>query len=255
LGRNDLAFFDSNLAVNYVTFGSDHQKLVGNPNGRHDVAAAPCNGTSIIHFACVNWHIFDNCSQTQHRPQTWVYLGKANEMYIPIMYYPYGNIINFSRTIRIHFFYKIRHWNHWVSGGKRPQSPPISLEIRGPLSNTWMLGWPHSPLQTAARSLNALPHNYVTNAPLVTIWDTPNSTQKPPLPFDDHHPHLIHPSFDRPYSPSQTASGSNQPFCHNTLCGPKDRPTDRQTDRWSRRMFHNTSAPLAMLIESDPLKT
>jgi len=25
LGRNDLAFFDSDLAVNYVTFGSDHQ--------------------------------------------------------------------------------------------------------------------------------------------------------------------------------------------------------------------------------------
>ena len=44
-------------------------------------------------------------------------------------------------------------------------------------------------------------------------------------------PHLIHPSLDRPNSPSQTASGSNQPFCHSTLSG----QIDRQTDRWERR--------------------
>jgi len=37
LGHNNLAFFDSNLEVNYVTFGSEHQKLVGNPDRRHDV--------------------------------------------------------------------------------------------------------------------------------------------------------------------------------------------------------------------------
>jgi len=48
-----------------------------------------------------------------------------------------------------------------------------------------------------------------------------------------------------PHSPPQTTSGSNQPFCHNTLCG--------QTYRWSRRMFHNMSAPLAMLTDSDAL--
>jgi len=56
-----MVFFDSNLAVNYVTFGSDHQKLVGNLNGRHDIATAPCSGTSIL---CVNCYIFVNCSQT-----------------------------------------------------------------------------------------------------------------------------------------------------------------------------------------------
>jgi len=30
------------------------------------------------------------------------------------------------------------------------------------------------------------------------------------------------------FEPPQTASGSNQPFCHNTLCGQTDRSTDRQ---------------------------
>ena len=44
-----------------------------------------------------------------------------------------------------------------------------------------------------------------------------------PFLFDDHHPHLINPSLDRPNSPSQTASGSVQPFCHNTLSGQTDR--------------------------------
>jgi len=55
--------------------------------------------------------------------------------------------------------------------------------------------------------------------------------QNCPFPFDDHHPHLIHPSFDRPHSPSQTASGSNQPFCHSRAYT----FPDRQTDRWNRR--------------------
>ena len=37
LGHNDLAFFDSDLAVNYVVFGSEHQKLTGNHDCRRDV--------------------------------------------------------------------------------------------------------------------------------------------------------------------------------------------------------------------------
>jgi len=65
-----------------------------------------------------------------------------------------------------------------------------------------------------------------------------------PFPFDDHHLHLIHLSLDRPHSPSQTAPGSNQPFCHSTLSGQTDRPSDTQTHRWSRtnRMVSKVSA-------------
>jgi len=37
LGHNDLAFFDSDLAVNYIMFGSEHQKLVGNHDRHNDV--------------------------------------------------------------------------------------------------------------------------------------------------------------------------------------------------------------------------
>jgi len=49
------------------------------------------------------------------------------------------------------------------------------------------------------------------------------SSRNLPFPFNDHHPHLIHPSLDRPHSYSQTASRFNQPFCHSTLSGQTDR--------------------------------
>jgi len=64
----------------------------------------------------------------------------------------------------------------------------------------------------------------VTNGPQIHL-------PKLPLPFDDHHPRLTRPSLDRLHSPSRTASGSNQPFCHSTLSGPTGRQTDRPTDR------------------------
>ena len=85
------------------------------------------------------------------------------------MYCPYGNIINFSRMSQIHFCYKIRHWNHWVSGANDPKINPFPLRhVRGP--------------------------------------------------------HLIHECLGWPYSPPQTSSGSNQPFCHNAFCRTTDGP-------------------------------
>ena len=51
---------------------------------------------------------------------------------------------------------------------------------------------------------------------------------KPPLPLRHVDPHLIHPFLDRPHSPIQTVSTSNE---HCSTIHPLDRPTDRQTDR------------------------
>jgi len=62
---------------------------------------------------------------------------------------------------------------------------------------------------------NGMPHIYSQNCP---------------FPFNHLHPHLMHPSIDRPHSSPQTTSRSNQPLCHNTPSGHTDRPTDRQTD-------------------------
>jgi len=85
---------------------------------------------------------------------------------------------------------------------------------------------------------------------LISYMGRCNSPPKLPFPFDHNRPHLIHLSLDRSHSPSQTASGSNQPFCHSTLLG--HRQTDRLTDGIGDR-----STPLALtltiLIDSDAL--
>jgi len=63
-------------------------------------------------------------------------------------------------------------------------------------------------------------------------WDAPNSPQNCPFPFNDHHQNPIHRDLARPHSPSPTASGSIQLFCHNTNSRQtNNRPTDRCIDQ------------------------
>jgi len=90
----------------------------------------------------------------------------------------------------------------------------------------------------------------LTKYAIETIGPVGQMTPKSSLPLEACGPYLMHECLGWPHSPPQTASRSNQPFCHNTLCGPTDRPSDRQM---VQRMFRNMSTPLAMLIESDAL--
>jgi len=60
---------------------------------------------------------------------------------------------------------------------------------------------------------------------------------------------LIHSSLDWLHSPPQMASGSAQPFCHNRLCRPTNRLTDRPTDG-----FGECSVPWVHMLQSDALK-
>jgi len=63
-----------------------------------------------------------------------------------------------------------------------------------------------------------------------------HSSPNCPFPFDDHHQNLIHPYRARPHSPSQTASGSDQPFCYKSHV---------RTDRWDKRLLRSISALLS----------
>jgi len=79
---------------------------------------------------------------------------------------------------------------------------------------------------------------------------------KLPLPFDDYHPNLIHPSLHRPHLPAQMASGSNEPFCHSTLSGHTHTHTHRLTDRPTDGIGERSTPlvlTLAILIASDAL--
>jgi len=87
-----------------------------------------------------------------------------------------------------------------------------------------------SPDQTIHRSIHAISHKYAAKyRPLVTIG-RPKFTPKTARSPSTITTHLIHASLGRLHSPPQTASRSIQPFCHNTLSGQTDRPTDRSDD-------------------------
>jgi len=87
-----------------------------------------------------------------------------------------------------------------------------------------------SNLERAASPPFTAEYNYATKSPLVTMG-CPIFSPQMPIPFDDLHLHLIHQSFERRHSPSQTASGSNQPFCHNSSTTQVDRQTDGIGDK------------------------
>jgi len=60
--------------------------------------------------------------------------------------------------------------------------------------------------------------------------------------------HFIHPSLHRPHSSPQTASRSNQPFCHSAPSIHADRHTDRPTDGLGDRPRIPAYAPYILTI-------
>jgi len=147
-----------------------------------------------------------------------------------VVYHAYGNTANFSHTSRLSISMSVypyvaivKYWTKMPNDARNhARNSPFPLRHVDFHLIHECLGPPHSPRQTTARSLYALPHNDATKSPLVTMGRC-KFTPKLPLPFDDHHQNLIHPYRARPHSPPQTASGSNQPFCHNSHV---------RTDKW-----------------------
>jgi len=109
-----------------------------------------------------------------------------------------------------------------TNGVKKTPKLPLSLAERGPPFNTHIPRL--TPLTTSNNSsitscaftqyphwLQWMPQIHPTKLPLLLRWSPP--------PFNT-------PSLDWLHSTPQMASGSNQPFCHNTLSGQTHRPTD-----------------------------
>ena len=70
-----------------------------------------------------------------------------------------------------------------------------------------------------------LGEQYASFRPFKRVGRKCRKVSETSLPLEARGPHLIHQFLGWPHSPPQMASGSYQPFCHNTL------RTDRQTDR------------------------
>jgi len=116
---------------------------------------------------------------------------------------------------------------------KIPQNSPFPLRHVDPHLIHQCLGPPHSPYQTTARLLYALPHNYATKAPLVTMG-RPTFTPKLPLAFQRSPPPSNTP-ISQP-TPTHHPEQHPDPISHFATIHFADRPTDRQTDRQTSHM-------------------
>jgi len=144
-----------------------------------------------------------------------------------MIYCAYGNILNFPCMSRIHFSWKLGHWNHWANGANNLKIHPSPWAMWTPIPYINACPLPHSPRQTTAQLVHVLPHNYATKAPLVTM-ERPTFILKTAPSLRRQPPHLIHPSLDQPHSPPKWHLDLLSRF---TTIHFVDWPTDRQTDR------------------------
>jgi len=152
---------------------------------------------------------------------------------IPLMYCPYGNIVNCSRTSRIHFRFKNTLKNATQTYGDRNSQNPPSLGVVSAIQYTNAWGTPLTISNgiwiascTFAQLRQKLPFGYN---------GTPHSHPKITTSLRSIPNPTICSSLDPADPPSKMASRSNQPFFHNSPIAikPTDRhrQTDRQTDR------------------------
>jgi len=156
---------------------------------------------------------------------------------IPMTYCPNGNIVNFSYTSWIRFFFKDTFENAIQTyGEKNPQNLP-SLCQMWTSSNT-PIPWPTSLTTPNGNLIASCTFTQVCHKVPNCYNGMPTLTPKIfPSPSAIFTPSNT-PSLNRPYSPPQTASRSNQPFSTihppHRLTNRRSRPqTCKNTNLWS----------------------
>jgi len=165
-GSQLFGVFVSDLAVNYVTFGSEHQKLVGIHDRHHDViplhraSERPFCVCQLLHFCkfLVKPNIDLELDCIIRKP-----MKRRFQRYIVRT-----KILSTSHA-RVEYIAVKNHVIETIGTVGVNNAKINSHKAHGPHSVQQCLGPPHSPRQTAARSLYALPHNYATKAPLITL--------------------------------------------------------------------------------------
>jgi len=121
------------------------------------------------------------------RSWTWLHHKKGNATQNSTVYRAYGNTVNFSHTGRMHFsaslgLLKPMHVEMPKNATNHARNRPFPLRHVDFHLTHECLGPPHSPRQTTARSLYALPHNDATKSPLVTMGRRKFTPQSAPSP-------------------------------------------------------------------------
>jgi len=180
---------------------------------------------------------------------TWLHYKKGNSTQNSTVYHAYGNTVNFWHTSRMHFLASLRLLKPMYAqmpknARNHARNRPFLLRHVDFHLTRECLGPPHSPRQTTARSLYALPRNDATNSPLVTMGRrkfTP--PKKLPLPLRRSPPKSNTPI---PSPTPLTTPNGIRIFCHNT-----DVRTDKRGTTWSITI----ALCWAILIASDALKS
>jgi len=137
-----------------------------------------------------------------------------------MVYHAYGNTAYFSNRSRLSISMSVYPYvaivKYWTKISQNAEnharnSPFFLRHVDFHLTHE-CLGPPHSPRQTTARSLYALPHNDATKSPFPIGYNGTPQIHPPncPCPFDDHHQNLIHPYRARP--PPQRAKRHPDPI-------------------------------------------
>jgi len=240
-GSEWFGIFYSDLPEHYVTFGSDHQKLVGNPmvammSPLHRAVERPFCMCQLLHFCKLLSNPAWTSNSMKHRFQQLLSVRKYYQLFI----HELGT-----------FLLQNTHWNHWANGANDPKIHPFPLSHVDFHLIHECLGDPtHQPKWQFDRCMHFC--TTTQQSPHWLQWDAPNSPSKLPLPLRWQPPpfNTPIPQLTQLTTPNdiRIQSGVLPQYTLRT-----DRQTDWPTDRRSRRMFCNMSAPLAMLIECDAL--
>jgi len=97
--------------------------------------------------------------------------------------------LSISRPMSVYPYVAIvKYWTKMPNNARNhARNSPFPLRHVDFFLTRECLGPPHSPRQTTAQSLYALPHNDATKSPLVTMGRRKFTPKQSPFPFDDHH--------------------------------------------------------------------
>jgi len=145
-----------------------------------------------LHSGRVAFVLIRFCTWISRQPPlrswTWLHHKKGNLIQNSAVYRAYGNTVNFSHTSRMHFsaslgLLKPMHAEMPKNATNHARNRPFPLRHVDFHLTHECLGLPHSPCQTTARSLYALPHNDATKSPLVIMGRGKFTPKTAPSPW------------------------------------------------------------------------